>query len=340
MEGVQCLGFLTHPQELDRLAGDGAHRQRGATTGVSIHLGQDHAGERQRLAKRLRRVGRILTGHGIDHEQGFHRLGDPVQFSDLGHHGLVDRQTARGIHNQHIAETDAGMLHGGASDVHRRLLSLAGKEVDADLRRQGLQLLDRRRTIHVGAHHGDRFLVALLQQACQLGDRGGLARPLQAGHQNDRRRLRGKVQPFVGGAHHRLQLCLHDAQERLTRTQALADLLPQGALLHRLNKILDHGQRNVSLQQRHAHFAQRFLNVVLSQARLASNGAQTLGQAIGQTLEHQRNSRQQAATIANGRTNRYKGAQYTPPGSKPQPCHCHCSPLLPRCSTWQPRGCT
>jgi hypothetical protein len=41
------------------------------------------------------------------------------------------------------------------------------------------------------------LLVALLQQRASLADAGGLARALQAGHQNDRRRLRGEVQPSL-----------------------------------------------------------------------------------------------------------------------------------------------
>jgi hypothetical protein len=47
------IGLLTHADELDRLVGDVADRQRGATARIAIGLGQHHAGERQRFAKCL-----------------------------------------------------------------------------------------------------------------------------------------------------------------------------------------------------------------------------------------------------------------------------------------------
>jgi hypothetical protein len=79
---------------------------------------------------------------------------------------------------------------------------------------------------------------------------------------------------------------LHDLQERLPGAEAARDLLPDGTRLDRIDKLFHHRQRDVGLEERHAHLAQRALDVVLRQARLAADTAQALGEAIGQVLEH------------------------------------------------------
>ena len=45
VEGLQSIGALTGADELDRQAGDGADRERRATAGVAVELGQDEAGD-------------------------------------------------------------------------------------------------------------------------------------------------------------------------------------------------------------------------------------------------------------------------------------------------------
>ena len=90
MEGLQRIGLLAHADELDRLAGEVANRQGGTTTGITVCLGEDDTSERQRLIKGLGGIGGILTGHGIHHEQGFHRVDCPMQALDLAHHVFIN----------------------------------------------------------------------------------------------------------------------------------------------------------------------------------------------------------------------------------------------------------
>ena len=77
MEGLQGRGLLADAQELDRLAGDLADGQGRAAAGVAVGLGEDDAGQRQGLVEGLGGVGRVLAGHGVDHEQGLDRAGRP-----------------------------------------------------------------------------------------------------------------------------------------------------------------------------------------------------------------------------------------------------------------------
>ncbi len=111
MERLQGVGFLARTQELDRFAGDVAHRKRCATTGVAIGLGQHDAGQRQGVIECRSGVGRVLTGHGIDHEQGFVRLDRGMHVANFRHHLCIDMQASGSIHQQHVAHLAACFGH-------------------------------------------------------------------------------------------------------------------------------------------------------------------------------------------------------------------------------------
>lgn len=121
MENIQAVDLFAGTDELDRLAGDVAHAQCGTAAGVAVGLGQHHAGQRQRLTEGLGGVGRVLTGHGIDHEQGFGGVDRGVQRLDLVHHRRIDRQAAGGIDQQYVDEGLARIADGGTHDVDRLL---------------------------------------------------------------------------------------------------------------------------------------------------------------------------------------------------------------------------
>jgi hypothetical protein len=55
--------------QLDRLAGDGAHRQRGAAAAIAVHAGQHQAGNADALVEIAGQVDRVLTGQRIGHQQ-------------------------------------------------------------------------------------------------------------------------------------------------------------------------------------------------------------------------------------------------------------------------------
>ena len=53
MERLEGVGLFADADELDGLAGDVANRERRATAGVAVHLGEDDAGEREALVELL-----------------------------------------------------------------------------------------------------------------------------------------------------------------------------------------------------------------------------------------------------------------------------------------------
>lgn len=102
--------------------------QRGTAARVAVDLGQHHAGQRQRFVKRLGGIGGVLAGHGVDHEQGFHRLDRRVHLFDLVHHRFVNVQTAGGIDDQYVVEFQLGLLQRAIDDVDRFFLTSDGKK--------------------------------------------------------------------------------------------------------------------------------------------------------------------------------------------------------------------
>ncbi len=77
MELLQRVDLLAGADELDRLAGDGAHRQRRAAAAVAVHAGQHDAGDAEALVEGARRVDRVLAGQRVGDEQHLVRTRSP-----------------------------------------------------------------------------------------------------------------------------------------------------------------------------------------------------------------------------------------------------------------------
>ncbi len=74
IERLERVHLLAGADELDRNAGDRPDRERRATAGVAVHLGQDQTADAEALVEGLRQRHRFLTGHGVGDEQDFGRL--------------------------------------------------------------------------------------------------------------------------------------------------------------------------------------------------------------------------------------------------------------------------
>ena len=109
VKGIQRIGLFTDPEKLDRPVCHRAYGERCTATCICVDLGEYDAGQWQGFAERLRRVGRVLTGHGVDNKQGLDGVYGLMQRLDLGHHLLVDRQTTGGIHEQDIRKCNFGV---------------------------------------------------------------------------------------------------------------------------------------------------------------------------------------------------------------------------------------
>ena len=142
------------------------------------------------------RPNRVLPGHRVGDEQDFLRIQHPLQRLHLVHQLIVDMQTAGGVNDQHIASRDDGLaprlfrqtFNGGGV----RFPDLSLVEIGLDRRRDHFQLLAGRGTIHVHRNQ-QRPVPAILQPVGELARGRRLAGTLEAGHQDDGRRLRGEL---------------------------------------------------------------------------------------------------------------------------------------------------
>ena len=286
IEGLQCIGFFTHSQEFDRLTGDMPYRQRRAATSITVGLSQDNPGQRQHVIKGFSRVSRILTCHRIHGKQGFDRVNGSVKLLDFGHHVGINMQATCGINDNYIYMLLFCMFDRTLGNIDGVLVCTRGKKFYSNLRRQGLQLLDRRRAIDIGRDNQDRFFLTLFQPTRQLSNRSRLTRALQTRHHHNRRRLGSQVQLFVSRTHHLDQFFIDDFNECLTWTQTATNLLPDSTNLDAINKRLHHRQGNIRLQQCHPHFPKCALNILFGQLGLAGNRSECMRQTIRQIIEH------------------------------------------------------
>ena len=119
MENLKGVELFPHPDELDRLTGDCTNRQGRTTAGITIHLGQDNASQRQLLIEARRHRHRILPGHSVSDKKDFlrgDRLDDP---HELTHQLGVNMQTTGGIKNDCVETVELSVTTRPDTDVNR-----------------------------------------------------------------------------------------------------------------------------------------------------------------------------------------------------------------------------
>ena len=77
MEILQRVHLLAGADQLDRLAGDGAHGKRGAAAPVAVDAGQHDAGDADALVEGARDVDGVLAGQRVGDEQDLVRVASP-----------------------------------------------------------------------------------------------------------------------------------------------------------------------------------------------------------------------------------------------------------------------
>ncbi len=162
------------------------------------------------------------------------------------------------------------------------------EEVGADLLGDRFELGDRGRTVDVGRDGQHFFLLLFLQVLGELADGRGFTHTLQAGHQDDRRRLlrERQLRRFGAevGAHQGGHLALHHADQGLARAERADDFFAQRFFLDLGDEFAHRRQGHVGLEQGHAHFAQHLGGVRFGQTGLAAHRLDDLGKALGKVI--------------------------------------------------------
>ncbi len=79
---------------------------------------------------------------------------------------------------------------------------------------------------------------------------------------------------------------MHNLDECLARAQGFGHFLPDCALFDARHEITHYRQGDIRLEQRHADFAQGFLDVLFGQATTATDIAQGARESFSQILKH------------------------------------------------------
>ena len=261
MEGLNRVELFARRGKLDRLAGNGPHRQRRTAARIAVHAGQHHAGQVDFARERLRHVDRVLAGQRIDHQQRFARGRDGGDRLHLVHQCLIDVETARRIEQQHVHRLQLGGIQRARGDLDRQLTRHDRQCAHARLLAQHLELLLCRRAVDVERRHQDLLALLFLEQLADLGGAGGLARALQADHHDHHRRRGVQVQLGSAAAQHLDQRVVDDLDDLLSRRDRAQHVLADRLFGHLVDEAADHRQRDVGFEQRDAHFAHGRANV-------------------------------------------------------------------------------
>ena len=109
MEVFKAVELFAGAQELDRLAGDGAHRERRAAAAIAVDARQDDAGDADLLIEVAREIDGVLAGQRIGDEQRFIGLGDVAHRGRFGQQFLIDMKPAGGIEHDDIDSRRAAL---------------------------------------------------------------------------------------------------------------------------------------------------------------------------------------------------------------------------------------
>ena len=184
-------------------------------------------------------------------------------------------QAASGVHDQRVEAKVARFATGLCGQpLHQRRpggFALLVAFVDFGLNGFGdnSQLLARGGAVDVHRDQ-DGPMAALLEPCGQLAAGGGLARALQAGHQNYGRRLRGELETRGVLAQQIDELVAHDLDHLLGGRKRRHHLSAHGLGADVLDQVADHVEVHVGLQHGHADLAHRFLDVFFGQRALAA----------------------------------------------------------------------
>ena len=132
-------------------------------------------------------------------------------------------------------------------------------------------------------------MAALLGQPLrQLAGRRRLAGALQTEQQDDARTLARRLEAAFGVAEERDHLVADDLDDLLRRRQAAENILPHRAVANPVDERLDDLEIDVRLEQRQPDLAQRRLDVLGGEPRLATKGLEDVLEACTERVEHDR----------------------------------------------------
>ena len=109
MEVFKPFELFAGAHELDRLAGDGAHGERGTAAAIAIDAGEHDAGNADLLIEGAGEIDRVLAGQRIGDEQCFIGLADVAHGCRFGEQLFIDMKAAGGIEHHDVVAAACGL---------------------------------------------------------------------------------------------------------------------------------------------------------------------------------------------------------------------------------------
>ncbi len=266
MEILERIHLLAGAEQLDRLAGDGAHRERRAAAPVAIDAGQHDAGDADAIVEILGEIDGVLAGEAVGDEQDLmRRSAAPLDLHHLGHQGLVDMGAAGGVEHHDVIALQPRRLFGAPGDLHRRLAGDDRQRIDADLAAEHRELLLRGRALHVERGHQHAALHPLGEALGDLRRGRRLAGALQADHHDRDRRRRIEIDRLRVGAQRLDQDVIDDLDDHLAGRHRFDDIGADGAGAHLVDEGAHDIERDIGFEQSAAHLAQREVHVLFGE---------------------------------------------------------------------------
>ena len=119
VEVVYGFEFFACSYKFNRFVDYGADRECRTATGVAVQFGENYSVEIETIVKFFGCVDRILSGHGVNDEQGLGRVDFFLDSLDFVHHLLVDSQTSCRVDDNQIEMVFFGIFYGIGGNAHR-----------------------------------------------------------------------------------------------------------------------------------------------------------------------------------------------------------------------------
>ena len=214
------------------------------------------------------------------------RVGGGLDVGRFQHQPLVDRHAAGGVEHHHVVAAETSRFHGAAGDLHGTLARNDRQGIDADLLAKDRQLFLRRRSPRIERGHQHAALVAPGEALGDLRRGGGLARALQADHQDADRRRRIEVDHLRVRTEHVHELIVDDLDDLLSGRHRTDDFRPDRPRPYFVGEGPHDVEGHIRLEQGAAHLAKRGVDILLGERAAARQTVEDGGEFVGKALEH------------------------------------------------------
>ena len=119
--GFEGVELFADTDELQRLSGDVADRQRRAAARIAIHLGEDDAGDAEPLVELVGALDGVLPGHGVGHEEDLDGIELFLELLQFHHQVVVDVETSGGVDQQYVAAAVGSFAARGSRQIERQV---------------------------------------------------------------------------------------------------------------------------------------------------------------------------------------------------------------------------